>query len=191
MNFKSEIKWKSHKGGSKWNWKCDTDEGDVVGGTDENRIRLHRPGSHRLLEMGNRFKAGTVCWQVWWFFFFLPSLLLFFFFFSSTSYTFNQTHVKTCLHVMKGSGTCSNRVSHRRKNLDDLTVGVSSTFLPVSWNKPRGCHQPALNRPSPRVRIPAERGARWFPGCVVAPPFPPANQKWAACLSVSSHVSKF
>lgn len=32
--------------------------------------------------------------------------------FFSMSYTFNQTHVKTCLHVIKRSGTCSNRVSH-------------------------------------------------------------------------------
>lgn len=32
-------------------------------------------------------------------------------FFSGMSYIFNQTHVKTCLHVLKRSGTCSNRVS--------------------------------------------------------------------------------
>lgn len=51
-----------------------------------------------------------------------------FLFFPSMSYTFNQTHVKTCLHVMKGSGTCSNRVSHWWRNLDDLSVWVSLTF---------------------------------------------------------------
>lgn len=43
--------------------------GGVVGGTDENRIRLHRPGSHRLPEMGNRFKAGTVLTGLVFFFF--------------------------------------------------------------------------------------------------------------------------
>ena len=104
-------------------------------GTDENRIRLHRPGSHRLPEMGNRFKAGTVCWQVWIFFslFFsaqaFPFPFFFLIFFSNVPYTFNQTRVKTCLHVMKRSGTCSSRVSYwrkkKKKNLDALTVWIS------------------------------------------------------------------
>lgn len=118
MNFKSKIKWKSHKRTGKWNWKYDTEEG----GEDGNRIRLHRPGSHRLLEMGKRFKAGTVLTGSVLHRHF-PSL------FFITSYTFNQTHVKTCLHVIKRSGTCSNRVSHWQRNSDDLTVWVFVSLL--------------------------------------------------------------
>lgn len=103
MNFKVKIKWKSHKGGRKWNWKCDTEEG----GVDKYRIRLRRPGSHRLPETGvtdlkqvpavDRFSCTHTRTP--------PPIFC-------MSYTLKQTHVKTCLHVIKRTVTCSRHTAH-------------------------------------------------------------------------------
>lgn len=63
MNFKGEIKWKSHKRGGKWNLKCDTGDGGVCVWI---KTGLDSAGlvPTDCLKRRNRFKAGSRCWQV-------------------------------------------------------------------------------------------------------------------------------
>lgn len=82
---------------------------------DKYRIRLRRPGSHRLPETGvtdlkqvaavDRFSCAH------------PPPPIF-----CMSYTLKQTHVKTCLHVIKRNVTYSGLACH---TWDDVTVRLS------------------------------------------------------------------